>query len=74
MPLDSNSSKNENILPLLRAYRVSSSENLQEQIVEIYMGLIRETIATLPISLINQTRIGNQRSRDRPVTSEIVNY
>lgn len=70
MPLDSNSSKNENILPLLRAYRVSSSENLQEQIVEIYMGLIRETIATLPISLINQTRIGNQRSRDRPVTSE----
>ncbi|MFN5924542.1 MAG: RNA polymerase sigma factor SigF, partial [Pseudanabaena sp.] len=65
MPLDSNSSKNENILPLLRAYRVSSSENLQEQIVEIYMGLIRETIATLPISLINQTRIGNQRSRDR---------
>ncbi|MFN9858404.1 MAG: sigma-70 family RNA polymerase sigma factor, partial [Pseudanabaena sp.] len=70
MPLDSNSSKNENILPLLRAYRVSSSENLQEQIVEIYMGLIRETIATLPISLINQTMIGNQRSRDRPVTSE----
>lgn len=70
MPLDSNSSKNENILLLLRAYRVSSSENLQEQIVEIYMGLIRETIATLPISLINQTRIGNQRSRDRPVTSE----
>ncbi|WP_350329399.1 RNA polymerase sigma factor SigF [Pseudanabaena mucicola] len=70
MRLDSNSSKNENILLLLRAYRVSSSENLQEQIVEIYMGLIRETIATLPISLINQTRIGNQRSRDRPVTSE----
>ncbi|HBC41981.1 MAG TPA: RNA polymerase subunit sigma-70 [Pseudanabaena sp.] len=70
MPLDSNSSKNENILPLLRAYQVSSSENLQEQIVEIYMGLIREMIATLPISLINQTRIGNQRSRDRPVTSE----
>lgn len=71
MRLDSNSSKNENILLLLRAYRVSSSENLQEQIVEIYMGLIRETIATLPISLINQTRIGNQRSRDRPVTSEL---
>lgn len=70
MPLDSNSSTNENILPLLRAYRVSPSDNLQEQLVEIYMGLIRETIASLPMSLINQTRIGDRRSRDRPVTSE----
>jgi len=70
MPLDSNQLANENILPLLRAYRVSPSANLQEQIVEIYMGLIRETIADLPISLINQTRIGDRRSRDRPVAAE----
>lgn len=70
MPLDSNQLANENILPLLRAYRVSPSANLQEQIVEIYMGLIRETISDLPISLINQTRIGDRRSRDRPVAAE----
>ncbi len=70
MPLDSNPSTNENILPLLRAYRVSLSQNLQEQIVEIYMGLIRETIAALPISLINQTRIGDRRSPNRPATSD----
>lgn len=70
MPLDSNPSTNENILPLLRAYRVSPSENLQEQIVEIYMGLIRETIAALPVSLINQTRIGDRRSPNRPNTSD----
>jgi RNA polymerase sigma-B factor len=70
MPLDSNPSTNENILPLLRAYRVSPSQNLQEQIVEIYMGLIRETIAALPISLINQTRIGDRRSPNRPATSD----
>lgn len=70
MPLDSNPSTNENILPLLRAYRVSPSENLQEQIVEIYMGLIRETIAALPVSLINQTRIGDRRSPNRPATSD----
>ncbi|BBC25074.1 RNA polymerase sigma factor SigF [Pseudanabaena sp. ABRG5-3] len=70
MPLDSNQLANENILPLLRAYKVSPSANLQEQIVEIYMGLIRETIADLPISLINQTRIGDRRSRDRPVVTE----
>ncbi len=70
MPLNSNPSTNENILPLLRAYRVSPSENLQEQIVEIYMGLIRETIAALPISLINQTRIGDRRSPNRPNTSD----
>ncbi|WP_345961216.1 RNA polymerase sigma factor SigF [Pseudanabaena sp. Chao 1811] len=70
MPSDSNQLANENILPLLRAYRVSPSANLQEQIVEIYMGLIRETISDLPISLINQTRIGDRRSRDRPVAAE----
>ena len=78
---DSNNLTNENILTLIRAYRVSPSQNLQEQIVEIYMGLIRETIATLPVSLINQPnthgrteklerrvsnlRTGDRRARDR---------
>lgn len=70
MPLDSNQLTNENILPLLRAYKISPSENLQEQIVEIYMGLIRETIASLPIELVNQTRIGDRRSKDRPVVTD----
>ncbi len=65
MPLDANSLTNENILTLLRAYRVSPSDNLQQQIVEVYMGLIRETIASLPIALINQTKIGDRRASDR---------
>ena len=76
MPLDSDNLTNENIAPLLRAYRVSPSENLQQQIVEIYMGLIRETIASLPISSTNQIsssdrastverRSSNQRAADR---------
>ena len=78
---DSNNLTNENILTLIRAYRVSPSQNLQEQIVEIYMGLIRETISTLPVALINQLnthnrteiaerrvsnlRAGDRRARDR---------
>jgi RNA polymerase sigma-B factor len=78
---DANNLTNENILALIRTYRVAPSQNLQEQIVEIYMGLIRETIATLPISLINQpnthnrseiierrtsnVRVGDRRARDR---------
>ena len=78
---DSNNLTNENILTLIRAYRVSPSQNLHEQIVEIYMGLIRETISTLPVSLINQLnthnrteiaerrvsnlRAGDRRARDR---------
>ena len=71
MPLDSDLT-NENILTLIRAYRVSPSDNLQEQIVRIYMGLIRETIATLPIAIINQVtsipverRVSNHRVSDR---------
>ncbi len=70
MPLDSSNLTNENILTLVRAYRVSPSENLQQQIVEIYMGLIRETIASLPISLINQTKISDRRSNARSETLE----
>lgn len=70
MPLDSNDLNKDNILSLIRAYRVSPSEHSQQQIVEIYMGVIRETIAALPISLINQTKIGDRRSKDRPALVE----
>lgn len=70
MPLDSNHLTNENILTLLKAYRISPSENLQIQLTEVYMGLIRETISTLPVALINQTRIGDRRSKDRPIINE----
>ncbi|WP_347272311.1 RNA polymerase sigma factor SigF [Pseudanabaena sp. FACHB-1998] len=70
MPLDSNHLTNENILTLLKAYRISPSENLQEKLIEVYMGLIRETISNLPISLINQTRVADRRSKDRPVINE----
>lgn len=54
MPLDKNNLTNENIVTLLRGYRISPSEPLQQQLIEIHMGLIRETITSLPISLINQ--------------------
>lgn len=70
MPLESNQLTNENPSSLLRAYKVSPSENLQEKIVEIYIGLIQETIVSLPIALINQTRIGDRRSRDREYSIE----
>ena len=54
MPLDSTCSQNENNLTLLRAYQVSPSANLEDRLVEIYIGLIRETIASLPLDLVNQ--------------------
>ncbi len=69
MPLDSDLTS-ENILTLIRAYRVSPSENLQEQIVEIYMRLIRETIATLPIAIISQASISDRRFSDRQISVE----
>ena len=70
MPLDKNNLTNENIVELLREYRISPSETLQQQLVEIHMGLIRETIAALPISLISQTKIGERRSDDRQAIKE----
>lgn len=70
MPLDKNNLTNENILTLLKEYRISPSETLQQQLVEIHMGLIRETIAALPISLISQTKIGERRSDDRQAIKE----
>jgi RNA polymerase sigma-B factor len=70
MPLDLNNLTNENILKLLKAYKVSPSENLQNQIVEIYMGLIRETIVSLPIALTDQIKIGDRRVSDQPTRSE----
>jgi RNA polymerase sigma-B factor len=70
MPLDKNNLTNENIVTLLRGYRISPSEPLQQQLIEIHMGLIRETITSLPISLINQKNIGERRSSDRPYRNE----
>ena len=70
MPLDENNLTNENVATLLRGYRVSPSDPLQQQLIEIHMGLIRETIAALPISLINQRNIGDRRSSDRPNINE----
>ncbi len=54
MPLDENNLTDENIVTLLNGYKISSSEVLQQQLIKVHMGLIRETIASLPISLINQ--------------------
>ncbi|MFZ4730882.1 MAG: RNA polymerase sigma factor SigF [Pseudanabaena sp.] len=70
MPLDKNNLTNENIVTLLRGYRISPSEPLQQQLIEIHMGLIRETITSLPISLINQKNIGERRSSDRSDRNE----
>ncbi len=70
MPLDDNNLTNENINSLIRGYRVSPSDVLQQQLIEIHMGLIRETIASLPISLINQKNIGERRSSDRTDKNE----
>ena len=67
---DENNLTNENILTLIRAYRIAPSQNLQEQIIEIYMGLIRETIATLPVSLINQPKTHNRTESNRAEISE----
>jgi len=70
MPLDENSLTNENILTLLRGYRISPSEPLQQQLIEIHMGMIRETIASLPIALINEKNLGNRPSSDRSDITE----
>ncbi len=70
MALDKNNLTNENIVTLLRGYRISPSEPLQQQLIEIHMGLIRETIAALPISLINQKSIGERRSGERTDKNE----
>ncbi len=70
MSLDDNNLTNENINSLIRGYRVSPSDVLQQQLIEIHMGLIRETIASLPISLINQKNIGERRSSDRTDKNE----
>lgn len=65
MPSDSSSPQDKNNLTLLRAYQVSPSVILEDRLVEIYMGLIRETIASLPLALINQIS-----ALQRPVTEE----
>jgi RNA polymerase sigma-B factor len=73
MPLDENNVSNENIVTLLNEYRISPSEVLREQLIKIHMGLIRETIASLPISLINQKSLrdrADERRKSHQITGE----
>ncbi|MDX2256677.1 MAG: RNA polymerase sigma factor SigF [Pseudanabaenaceae cyanobacterium bins.39] len=65
MASDSKNVSTENSLSLLRAYQVSPSEDLETMLIEIYIGLIRETIDSLPAALTNQ--LGNG---DRAITEE----
>lgn len=80
MSLNKNDSTKEGIATLLKSYQDTPSDILQQQIVEIHLGLIRETIASLPIALINQIspnhlsiqerrtshkRVGERRASDR---------
>ena len=59
-----------NITALLREYQLSPSDDLQQQLIKIHVGLIRETIASLPISLINQISFGDRRTSDHPDVAE----
>jgi len=70
MPPDEDNSTNENLVTLLREYQLSPSDISQKQLIKIHLGLIRETIASLPISLINQINLGDRRSGDRLDASE----
>jgi RNA polymerase sigma-B factor len=69
MQLDEKNPVNEKIIKLLQEYKVSCSDAIQQQLVEIHMGLIRETIISLPVSLINQGIVGNLRSQSPPDTT-----
>jgi RNA polymerase sigma-B factor len=60
MPSDSRNANTENSLSLVRAYQVSPSENLENMLIEIYIGLIRETIDSLPVTLTNQIGSGDR--------------
>ncbi|WP_322095868.1 RNA polymerase sigma factor SigF [Pseudanabaena mucicola] len=70
MQLDENNSVNEKIIRLLQEYKVSCSDTIQQQLIEIHMGLIRETIISLPVSLINQGITTELRSQS-PLDSHI---
>lgn len=76
MSLDKNNLTNENLTALLDEYKICPSDSVQQQIIEIHMGLIREAITSLPIPLISQTwnnndpeigerRVSNRRAAER---------
>jgi len=59
---------NHNIVTMLREYRLSPSDALQQQLIKLHLKLIREAIASLPISLISQIsqiNFGDRRTADR---------
>ncbi len=57
---------NDNIATFLREYRLAPSDALQQKLIEFHLGLIRETIISFPISLINQIKFGDLLSADVP--------
>ncbi|NUN64165.1 RNA polymerase sigma factor SigF [Pseudanabaena biceps] len=76
MPLDKENLTNENLVALLDEYKICPSDFVQQKIIEIHMGLIREAITSLPISLLSQTwnnndpetgerRVSNRRTAER---------
>lgn len=72
MSLNKNDSAKEGIATLLRGYQDAPSDILQRQIVEIHLGLIRETIASLPAALINQITPNNLSIQERRTSNKRV--
>ncbi len=72
MSLNKSDSIKKSIATLLRGYQNSPSDILQHQIVEIHMGLIRETINTLPTDLINQISPNNFSTQERRTSNKRV--
>ena len=70
MPSDEDNLTNDNITTLLREYRLSPSDALQQKLIKFHLGLIREAIASLPISLINQISFSDRQSVDSSDNSE----
>jgi RNA polymerase sigma-B factor len=66
MPSDEDNLTNDNIATFLREYRLAPSDALQQKLIEFHLGLIRETIISFPISLINQIKFGDLLSADVP--------
>jgi len=72
MSLNKSDSIKKSIATLLRGYQNSPSDILQHQIVEIHMGLIRETINSLPTDLINQISPNNFSTQERRTSNKRV--
>jgi len=72
MSLNKSDSIKKSIATLLRGYQNSPSDILQHQIIEIHMGLIRETINSLPTDLINQISPNNFSTQERRTSNKRV--